>query len=106
MHAETRDVPALDLPNDEIIAPLPRITLQAFCETPAVAATMQAAVADRRMDKAHARVQMGGPAAAVEAFRAAPTPNVIVLEAVADPATLVSHLESLSESCDPAPRSS
>jgi pilus assembly protein CpaE len=101
MHAETRDVPALDLPNDEIIAPLPRITLQAFCETPAVAATMQAAVADRRMDKAHARVQMGGPAAAVEAFRAAPTPNVIVLEAVADPATLVSHLESLSESCDP-----
>ena len=101
MHAETRDVPALDLPNDEIIAPLPRITLQAFCETPAVAATMQAAVADRRMDKAHARVQMGGPAAAVEAFRAAPTPNVIVLEAVADPATLVSHLESLSESYDP-----
>ena len=37
---------------EEIIAPLPRITLQAFCETPAVAATMQAAVADRRMDKA------------------------------------------------------
>ncbi len=100
MQADTRDLPAIDLPSDEIIAPLPRITLQAFCETPAVSATMQAAIADRRMDKAHARVQMGGPAAAVEAFRAAPTPNIIVLEAVADPATLVSHLESLSESCD------
>ena len=100
MQADTRDIPATDLPSDEIIAPLPRVTLQAFCETPAVAATMQAAIADRRMDKAHARVQMGGPAAAVEAFRAAPTPNIIVLEAVADPATLVSHLESLSESCD------
>lgn len=100
MHSETHENSAIDLPNDEIIAPLPRITLQAFCETPAVAATMQAAVADRRMDKAHARVQMGGPAAAVEAFRTAPTPNIIVLEAVADPATLVSHLESLSESCD------
>ncbi|BCB21773.1 AAA family ATPase [Bosea sp. ANAM02] len=100
MQADTRDIPAIDLPSDEIIAPLPRVTLQAFCETPAVAATMQAAIADRRMDKAHARVQMGGPAAAVEAFRAAPTPNIIVLEAVADPATLVSHLESLSESCD------
>ena len=31
---------------DEVVAPLPRITLQAFCETPAVAATMQAAIAD------------------------------------------------------------
>ncbi|MBD3845372.1 AAA family ATPase [Bosea sp. SSUT16] len=86
--------------NEEIVAPLPRITLQAFCETPAVAAAMQGVVADRRMDKAHARIQMGGPAAAVEAFRAAPTPNVIVLETVSDPATLVANLDALSESCD------
>ncbi|MCR4523205.1 MULTISPECIES: P-loop NTPase [Bosea] len=100
MQADSHESPTSELPSDETIAPLPRITLQAFCETPAVAATMQAAVADRRMDKAHARIQMGGPAAAVEAFRAAPTPNIIVLEAVADPATLVAHLEALSESCD------
>ena len=100
MQADPHESPIAELPSDEIIAPLPRITLQAFCETPAVAATMQAAVADRRMDKAHARIQMGGPAAAVEAFRAAPTPNIIVIETVADPATLVAHLEVLSESCD------
>lgn len=86
---------------EDLIAPLPRITLQAFCETPAVAAAMQAAVADRRMDKAHARVQMGGPAAAVEAFRTAPTPNIIVLETVSDAGTLIGHLDSLSDSCDP-----
>lgn len=90
-----------DAAADEVIAPLPRVTLQAFCETPGVAATMQAAIADRRMDKAHARIQMGGPAAAVEAFRAAPTPNIIVLETVSDPAALVAHLDKLSESCDP-----
>ena len=100
MQPDVNETPAMDLPGEEIIAPLPRITLQAFCETPAVAATMQAAVADRRMDKAHARIQMGGPAAAVEAYRTAPTPNIIVLETVSDPATLVSHLEALSESCD------
>ena len=41
---------------DEVIAPLPRVTIQAFCETPGVAATMQAAIADRRMEKAHARI--------------------------------------------------
>lgn len=100
MQPEINENPAVELAGEEIIAPLPRITLQAFCETPAVAATMQAAVADRRMDKAHARIQMGGPAAAVEAFRTAPTPNIIVLETVSDAATLVSHLEALSESCD------
>lgn len=97
---EANEPLAAEPASEEIIAPLPRITLQAFCETPAVAATMQTAVADRRMDKAHARIQMGGPAAAVEAFRAAPTPNIIVLETVSDPATLIGHLESLSESCD------
>ncbi len=85
---------------DDVIAPLPRITLQAFCETPAVAAAMQAVVADRRMDKAHARIQMGGPAAAVEAFRSAPTPNIIVLETVSDPAMLIANLDALSQSCD------
>jgi len=85
---------------DEVVVPLPRVTMQAFCETPAVAATMQAAIADRRMDKAHARIHMGGPAAAVEAFRSAPTPNIIILETVSDPASLVGHLDALSESCD------
>jgi pilus assembly protein CpaE len=89
-----------EVSGEDVITPLPRITLQAFCETPGVAATMQAAVADRRMDKAHARIQMGGPAAAVEAFRAAPTPNIIVLETVSDPAALIGHLDTLSESCD------
>ncbi|MEI5667996.1 CpaE family protein [Bosea sp. CCNWLW174] len=86
---------------DEIIAPLPRVTLQAFCETQDVAAAMQAVTADRRMDKVQARIQMGGPAAAVEAFRGAPTPNVIVLETVREPAVLVSNLDALAESCDP-----
>jgi pilus assembly protein CpaE len=85
---------------EEIVAPLPRITLQAFCETPGVASTMQAAISDRRMEKAHSRIQMGGPAAAVEAFRAAPTPNIIVLETVSDSASLIGHLDALSESCD------
>lgn len=86
---------------EEIIAPLPRITLQAFCETQEVSNAMQAVTADRRMDKAQARIQMGGPAAAVEAFRSAPTPNVILLETVSEPATLIAHLDALAESCDP-----
>src|SRR3954452_21730806 len=85
---------------DVLIAPVPRITLQAFCETSDVAASIQAAAEDRRMHKAHVKVQMGGAPAAVEAYRQAPTPNVIVLESIGDRAALLGHLDSLSEVCD------
>ncbi len=88
------------LSGDLLIAPVPRITIQAFCETPDVAASIQAAADDRRMHKAPVKVQMGGAPAAVEAYRQAPTPNVIVLESIGDRAALLGHLDSLSEVCD------
>ncbi|PWB81751.1 MAG: CtpF protein [Methylocystaceae bacterium] len=82
------------------IAPLPRISIQAFCETPAVVAVVDEAAADRRVDKAHVKVQLGGVPAAIEAFRSAPTPNLIVLETLGDRRRLVAQLESLAEFCD------
>jgi pilus assembly protein CpaE len=83
------------------IAPLPRISVQAFCETQDFVAVMNAAAADRRMDKTHVKVHMGGVAAAIEAFRGAPTPNLIILETLGDRRQLVGQLESLADSCDP-----
>ena len=65
---------------DDHIAPAPRVSVQAFCETVETAAAVQAAGEDRRLGKAHLKIQMGGMAAAVEAYRSAPTPNVIILE--------------------------
>ena len=50
----------------ERIAPVPRISLQAFCETPELAGVINESCADRRMDKAHAKVHMGGAPARVE----------------------------------------
>ncbi|BBU62681.1 pilus assembly protein [Methylosinus sp. C49] len=82
------------------IAPLPRISVQAFCETPDAVAVVNSAAVDRRMDKAHVKVHMGGVAAAIEAFRSAPTPNLIVLEAIGERETLIGQLETLAESCD------
>lgn len=82
------------------IAPLPRISLQAFCETPAVMAVINEAAADRRMDKAHVKVQLGGVPAAIEAFRSAPTPNLILLETIGDRRQLIAQLESLADFCD------
>ena len=43
---------------------------------------------------------MGGALAAVEAFRDAPTPNVIFIEASAGRAELLEQLEALAEFCD------
>ncbi len=86
---------------DGVIAPVPRIAIQAFCETPEVAAVLETAAADRRMQKAHLKVQAGGGAAALESYRHAPTPNVIVLEA---PRTaqepFLAQLDALAEFCD------
>jgi pilus assembly protein CpaE len=83
------------------IAPVPRIAIQAFCETPDVAQLIESSSSDRRMDKAHLKVQMGGAPAAVEVYRTAPTPNLIVLEfAAGHGAQLLASLDILAESCD------
>src|SRR5262249_42579383 len=82
------------------IAPVPRISLQAFCESPETARIIQAAATDRRMERAHVSVHLGGAAAAVEAYRDAPTPNVIVLDSAAGRGELIAQLEALAEFCD------
>src|SRR5207244_839822 len=65
---------------DDYIAPAPRVSVQAFCETMETAAAVRSACEDRRLGKANLSVQMGGMAAAVEYYRTIPTPNVIILE--------------------------
>lgn len=84
----------------ELIMPVPRVTLQAFCVNPNVAETVEAACRDRRMQKAHAKVQMGGAPAALEAFKHAPTPNVVVLEFQADRNAILDTLDQLASVCD------
>ncbi|RXF73643.1 AAA family ATPase [Hansschlegelia zhihuaiae] len=92
--AETHGTPA------DVIAPLPRVSIQAFCETPEIARLIEQATGDRRMEKAHVKVQMGGGLAASEAYRNAPTPNVIVIEGDAHRERLLETLDRLSDVCD------
>ncbi|MBN8920901.1 MAG: CpaE family protein [Rhizobiales bacterium] len=91
-------------PRDDYIAPVPRISIQAFCESADTAAAVQAAAADRRMIKAHLKVQMGGVAAAAEAYRNSPTPNVIVIESESKHEELLAGLDALSDVCDAGTR--
>jgi pilus assembly protein CpaE len=94
-----------DLPaRDEHIAPAPRISIQAFCESVETAAAVQSAGEDRRLGKAHLKIQMGGATAALEAYRSAPTPNVIILESESRPDSVLTGLDSLADLCDPGTR--
>jgi pilus assembly protein CpaE len=96
---------APELPaRDEHIAPAPRISIQAFCESVETAAAVQAAGEDRRLGKAHLKIQMGGMAAASEAYRSASTPNVIILEFEQNAEVVIKGLDSLAEVCDPGTR--
>jgi len=101
---ETEAAPAATPERDQHIAPVPRISVQAFCESADTAAAMQAAAEDRRMAKAHLKVQMGAIPAAIEAFRNAPTPNVIILESSAGSDELLAGLDDLAEVCDAGTR--
>src|ERR1700721_180964 len=89
---------------EERIAPAPRISVQAFCETVETAAAIQAAGEDRRMAKAHLRIQMGGLVAAIEAYQSSPTPNVIILESENRDTDILNGLDQLAPVCDAATR--
>jgi pilus assembly protein CpaE len=89
---------------DEHIAPAPRVSIQAFCETVETAAAVQSAGEDRRMAKTHVKIQMGGVTAAAEAYRSSPTPNIIILESDNRPEDILNGLDQLAEVCDAGTR--
>ena len=89
---------------DEHIAPAPRVSVQAFCDTVETAAAVQAAGDDRRLAKAHVKIQMGGATAAVEAYRTSPTPNVILIETEQRSDEILTRLDQLAEVCDAGTR--
>src|SRR5882762_8454353 len=88
---------------DDYIAPAPRVSVQAFCETEATAAAVRSAGEDRRLGKAHLSVQLGGVAAAIEAYHTVPTPNVIILETEGR-SDILAGLDELATVCDAGTR--
>jgi pilus assembly protein CpaE len=99
-HDSYDDMPGVAGEPQQHVPPLPRISIQAFCETAEVKDVIQTMAADRRLSKAMVKVQDGGGAACVEAYRSAPTPNVIIIESVTDRGTLISRLDELAQYCD------
>lgn len=83
------------------IKPIPRVAVQAFCETPDVARIMEQAALDRRMAKTHVKVQMGGLTAALEFYADSPTPNLVIVESRDDRDQILAQIDRLSDVCDP-----
>ncbi|MEO5324896.1 AAA family ATPase [Mesorhizobium sp. CC13] len=86
----------------QVLRPVPRISIQAFCESDSVAGPIARAGEDRRMAKAHLKVHTGGIETAIDVYRGAPTPNLIILESRREPKGLLEGLHELAEFCDPS----
>ena len=80
--------------------PIPRISIQAFCEAGTTAEAIQAAAGDRRLAKAHVSVHMGGIEASVAHYQESPTPNLIITETSLAASELLEHLDRLADCCD------
>jgi pilus assembly protein CpaE len=85
-----------------VVTMIPHINIAAFCDTEKMAEVVRAAAADRRMSSAHVDVQMGGMAAAMQAFSATRTPNVLLVESEQKRDGLLAELAQLAPVCDPS----
>lgn len=78
---------------------VPRIDLHIYCDNQQTGQILQAAIADRRMSRAHVTVQLGGIAAAAQVYQTQPTPNVLVVESHSGHEQLMAELSRLAEVC-------
>ena len=83
---------------------IPRITIQAFCEHSQTAQLVESAVHDRRMSKVALTTHNGGLEAAIETYKANPTPNLILVETSLQPEDIPGALGRLAEVCDATTR--
>ena len=98
---EAQAQPAAEADSAANARPIPRISIQAFCEGQQTAEVLQIASEDRRLTKAHVSVHMGGPAAAVAHYQESPTPNLIIIESMQNGDVMLAQLDQLAEFCDP-----
>ncbi len=82
------------------VAMIPRITVHSFCLSDSTMHTVEAATEDRRMLKAHMKIEMGGIPVAISTFEQAPTPNLIIVETSGAREDLLQSLDRLAEYCD------
>ena len=86
------------------IRPLPRLNIDAFCETEAGLSVLQACSQDRRLTRTRWQIRSGGINTALEAYHSTSTPHLIILESAAGPDQLLADIMKLAEVCDSGTR--
>ncbi|HUE46761.1 MAG TPA: CtpF protein [Aestuariivirgaceae bacterium] len=105
---DTRDAPPAPVDADatpgqgseEAVVRIPSVTIHAYCETPAMTGEIELATSHRRMSRATLTCRPGGIKAAIDQYREAATPNLIIIESSAAKDALVADLEALATVCD------
>lgn len=83
-----------------VTKPVPRITIDVFCDSPDTGAVMARAAEDRRLSKAHMSVHTGGIEASVNHYQDASTANLVIVESRASAEELFAQLGGLADTCD------
>jgi pilus assembly protein CpaE len=86
------------------VRPIPRISIQAFCDDPKTMEAVEIASADRRLEKAHVKINSGGAYAAITNFCDNPTPNLLVIESKLQRLEMLDAFDLLAERCDAGTR--
>ncbi len=97
---QLQSIPPADATPAVDVRPVPRVSVQAFCDSQDVSQVIQEAGNDRRMAKANVAVHPGGISGALSMYANAPTPNVIILESSLPAEQMLSELDRLAEVCD------
>ncbi|MES1201762.1 MAG: AAA family ATPase [Pseudomonadota bacterium] len=80
--------------------PIPRVTINAFCDRPDVATAIEAAAGDRRLAKAIVQVAAGGIEAALTSLASQASPNLIIIDTTAPASALLRGLDRLAQIVD------
>lgn len=91
---------ALTSVSDAADQPVPRITIHASCDRSEVARAVSAAARDRRLAKATVTVELGGLPAAITRLSNQRSPDLLIIDCIAQPQNLLSQLDRLAEVVD------
>ncbi|MBI1188214.1 MAG: AAA family ATPase [Alphaproteobacteria bacterium] len=77
--------------------PIPRITINAFCDRAEIARLIDQAAQDRRLSKAHVKIEMGGMESALSRLAGQASPNLLILDTTSHGAQMLAALDRLAE---------
>ncbi|MDX2236730.1 MAG: AAA family ATPase [Hyphomonadaceae bacterium] len=83
--------------DDQLIQPVPRITIHASCDRPEIARLIEEAAADRRLQRAEITVEEGGVEAALVRFASQPSPNLLIIDTTTPGSAMLRNLDRLAE---------